>query len=433
MMETLNQKEILNYLAQAQQQLDNSGTLKTIETLNNDPSIKWAIKEAQNFERSGMLETMNESSKMYQELENNGTLKMMDEQCKILQETGILEKFEKLLESIGTKTIVSLPNISLPITDYVHQELSRVGESIYSQCRHNLNELFENINVFESIKQLRQKIPAYFLYEHNDSKFYNDEIYELVFQNNEDWKLQINDDTFAISFKKEELTLQGNEIKDVATIEQLFPDLETRQIINFINHLRKYPFFSLEHEIGKLIFNNLKEKATEHCLIIKAGTFLYRARKMMDNVAYTKDEDMLEPDTGIPSIGRFNTYGVSTLYLSDDVETAKLELREEEFQIAQIVVQQEINIIDLEKSGGLLYHYCNRPLNRQEYNPAEYIFPNFLAQCASYLKNELDVNIDGFKYESTKNKGKFCYALFDVHKPSIKISEICYELSSKNR
>lgn len=39
-METLNQKEILNYLAQAQQQLDNSGTLKTIETLNNDPSIK---------------------------------------------------------------------------------------------------------------------------------------------------------------------------------------------------------------------------------------------------------------------------------------------------------------------------------------------------------------------------------------------------------
>ncbi|MDY3754381.1 MAG: hypothetical protein SOZ84_00010 [Treponema sp.] len=43
MMETLNQKEILNYLGQAQQQLDNSGTLKTIETLNNDPSIKWAM------------------------------------------------------------------------------------------------------------------------------------------------------------------------------------------------------------------------------------------------------------------------------------------------------------------------------------------------------------------------------------------------------
>ena len=399
---------VMKNAQRVQEQLEKSGALKAVEVMNNAPSMKWAIKETQNFERSGMLETMNEYSKMYQE-------------------------FEKLLESIGTKTIVSLTNISLPIIDYVHHELSRVGESIYSQCRHNLNELFENINVFESIKQLRQKIPAYFLYEHNDSKFYNDEIYEVVFQNNEDWKLQINDDTFAISFKKEELTLQGNEIKDVATIEQLFPDLETRQIINFINHLRKYPFFSLEHEIGKLIFNNLKEKATEHCLIIKAGTFLYRARKMMDNVAYTKDEDMLEPDTGIPSIGRFNTYGVSTLYLSDDVETAKLELGEEEFQIAQIVVQQEINIIDLEKSGGLLYHYCNKPLNTKEYNPAEYVLPNFLAQCARYIKNECNIDLDGFKYESTKNKGRYCYALFDVHEPIIKVSEICCELSSENR
>lgn len=430
MMETLNQKEILNYLAQAQQQLDNSGTLKTIETLNNDPSIKWAMRESQNFERSGMLETMDEYSKMYQELENNGTLKMMDEQCKILQETGILEKFEKLLESIGTKTIVSLPNISLPITDYVHQELSRVGESIYLQCRHNLNELFENINVFESIKQLRQKIPAYFLYEHNDSKFYNDEIYEVVFQNNEDWKLQINDDTFAISFKKEELTLQGNEIKDVATIEQLFPDFNLSMIVNFISHLRKFPFLSLKSDVGLLIFNRLKEKAENHCIVFESGTLLYRARKIENDEVFSKEEDMLEPITGIPDIGRFNPYGVSTLYLSEDWETAKLELNADKFQVAEIEIKKSLRVIDLKRSGELVYKFCNRPLNSKDYNPDEYVLPNFLAQCVSYLKNELDVNIDGFKYESTKNKGKFCYALFDVHKPSIKISDICYKKST---
>ena len=334
MMETLNQKEILNYLAQAQQQLDNSGTLKTIETLNNDPSIKWAMRESQNFERSGMLETMDEYSKMYQELENNGTLKMMDEQCKILQETGILEKFEKLLESIGTKTIVSLPNISLPITDYVHQELSRVGESIYLQCRHNLNKLFENTSVFESINQLRQKIPAYFLYEHQDSNFYTEEVYKPLFQESKEWKLEISDDTFAVLFKKEELTIQGNETKDVVAIKQLFPDLTENQILNFINHLRKYPFFSLEDAMGKLIFNNLKEKATEHCFSLKKGTLLYRARETKYNARYSKDESMLEPDTGIPNIGRFNPYGVPTLYLSDDSETAKLELGTAEFQIS---------------------------------------------------------------------------------------------------
>lgn len=424
---------VMKNAPRVQEQLERSGALKAAEVMNNAPSMKWAIKEAQNFERSGMLETMNEYSKMYQEFENNGTLRVMSEQYKILQKSGILEEFEKLLESIGTKTIVSLTNISLPIIDYVHHELSRVGESIYSQCRHNLNELFENINVFESIKQLRQKIPAYFLYEHQDSKFYTEEVYKPLFQESEEWKLEVSDDTFAVSFKKEELTIQGDETKDVVAIEQLFPDLETRQIINFINHLRKYPFFSLEHEIGEIIFNNLKEKATEHCFTIKKGTLLYRARETMNNVTYTTDESMLEPDTGIPNIGRFNPYGVPTLYLSEDSETTKLELGAEKFQVAQIVVKKEINIIDLKESGGLLYHYCNKPLNTKEYNPAEYVLPNFLAQCARYIKNECNIDLDGFKYESTKNKGRYCYALFDVHEPIIKVSEICCELSSENR
>lgn len=433
MMETLNQKEILNYLAQAQQQLDNSGTLKTIETLNNDPSIKWAMREIQNFERTGMLETMDEYSKMYQELENNGTLKMMDEQCKVLQETGILEKFEKLLESIGTKTIESLTNISLPVADSIHRELCRLGESTYFQCRHELNALFKNTNVLESINQLRQKIPAYFLYEHQDSNFYTEDVYNPLFQESEEWKLEVSDDTFAVSFKKEELTIQGDEIKDVVTIKQLFPILTENQIINFINHLRKYPFLPLKNEIGEIIFNNLKEKATEHCFTIKKGTLLYRARETMNNVTYTTDESMLEPDTGIPNIGRFNPYGVPTLYLSEDSETTKLELGAEKFQVAQIVVKKEINIIDLEESGGLLYHYCNKPLNTKEYNPAEYVLPNFLAQCARYIKNECNIDLDGFKYESTKNKGRYCYALFDVHEPIIKVSKICCELSSENR
>lgn len=423
-------EEIMKNAQRVQEQLEKSGALKAAEVMNNAPSMKWAIKEAQNFERSGMLETMNEYSKMYQELENNGTLRVMSEQYKILQKSGILEEFEKLLESIGTKTIVSLTNISLPIIDYVHHELSRVGESIYSQCRHNLNELFENINVFESIKQLRQKIPAYFLYEHNDSKFYNDEIYEVVFQNNEDWKLQINDDTFAISFKKEELMLQGNEIKDVATIEQLFPDFNLSMIVNFISHLRKFPFLSLKSDVGLLIFNRLKEKAENHCIVFESGTLLYRARKIENDEVFSKEEDMLEPITGIPNIGRFNPYGVSTLYLSEDWETAKSELNADKFQVAEIEIKKSLRVIDLKRSGGLVYKFCNRPLNSKDYNPDEYVLPNFLAQCVSYLKNECGIELDGFEYESTKNKGKCCYALFDVHKPNIQISDICYKKST---
>ncbi len=388
-------EEIMKNAQRVQEQLEKSGALKAIEVMNNNPSIKWAIKEVQNLERS-----------------------------------GILKAWQKQFESIGTKTIESLTNISLPVADSIHRELCRLGESTYFQCRHELNALFKNTNVLESINQLRQKIPAYFLYEHNDSKFYNDEIYEVVFQNNEDWKLQINDDTFAISFKKEELTLQGNEIKDVATIEQLFPDFNLSMIVNFISHLRKFPFLSLKSDVGLLIFNRLKEKAENHCIVFESGTLLYRARKIENDEVFSKEEDMLEPITGIPDIGRFNPYGVSTLYLSEDWETAKLELNADKFQVAEIKIKKSLRVIDLKRSGGLVYKFCNRPLNSKDYNPDEYVLPNFLAQCVSYLKNECGIELDGFEYESTKNKGKCCYALFDVHKPNIQISDICYKKST---
>lgn len=422
-------EKIMKNAQRVQEQINNSGALKTMEAMNNnsiktierlsnDPSIKFAIENYNNLYKSGLLDTV---SNQYRIFENTGIFDCISSSSKMI------------LESIGKNTLESCVSISKPITDYVHQELSRVGESIYFQFIHNLNELFENANVFESINQLRQNIPAYFLYEHQDSKFYTEDVYNPLFQESEEWKLEVSDDTFAVSFKKEELTIQGDEIKDVVTIKQLFPILTENQIINFINHLRKYPFLPLKNEIGEIIFNNLKEKATEHCFTIKKGTLLYRARETMNNVTYTTDESMLEPDTGIPNIGRFNPYGVPTLYLSEDSETTKLELGAEKFQVAQIVVKKEINIIDLEESGGLLYHYCNKPLNTKEYNPAEYVLPNFLAQCARYIKNECNIDLDGFKYESTKNKGRYCYALFDVHEPIIKVSEICCELSSENR
>ena len=392
------------------EQLEKTGVLKTLEKINSDSSIKNAIEKMQELKENNILNSIPQENIEY-----------------------LSSVSQKIFESIGEKTIGLFSKISISMNDYLHQEMNKLGDVVYSQCRDSLNTVIKQLDIFNSINQLRSKIPNYFLYEHNDPKFYDDEIYEVVFQNTEDWKLQIEDDTFAISFKKEELTIQGDEIKDVVTIKQLFPILTENQIINFINHLRKYPFLPLKNEIGEIIFNNLKEKATEHCFTIKKGTLLYRARETMNNVTYTTDESMLEPDTGIPNIGRFNPYGVPTLYLSEDSETTKLELGAEKFQVAQIVVKKEINIIDLEKSGGLLYHYCNKPLNTKEYNPAEYVLPNFLAQCARYIKNECNIDLDGFKYESTKNKGKYCYALFDVHEPIIKVSEICYELSSENR
>lgn len=389
------------------EQLEKTGVLKTLERINSDSSIKNAIEKMQELKENSILNSIPQENIEY-----------------------LSSVSQKIFESIGEKTIGLFSKISISMNDYLHQEMNKLGDVVYSQCRDSLNTVIKQLDIFNSINQLRSKIPNYFLYEHNDPKFYDDEIYEVVFQNTEDWKLQIEDDTFAISFKKEELTLQGSEIKDVASIEQLFPDLNLSTIVNFISHLQKFPFLSLQSDVGLLIFNRLKEKAENHCIIIESGSHLYRARELKDDNIFSTDESMLEPDTGIPNIGRFNPYGVPSLYLSEDWETAKLELNTNKFQVAQIEIKKSLRIIDLKKSGGLVYKFCNKSLNSKDYNPDEYMLPNFLAQCASYLKNECGIELDGFEYESTKNKGKCCYALFDVHKPNIQISDICYKKST---
>ncbi|MBP3450614.1 MAG: RES domain-containing protein [Spirochaetaceae bacterium] len=406
-MDIKQQEEIMKEVQRVQEQLEKSGALKTLERINSDSSIKNAIEKMQELKENSILNSIPQENIEY-----------------------LSSVSQKIFESIGEKTIGLFSKISISMNDYLHQEMNKLGDVVYSQCRDSLNTVIKQLDIFNSINQLRSKIPNYFLYEHNDPKFYDDEIYEVVFQNTEDWKLQIEDDTFAISFKKEELTLQGSEIKDVASIEQLFPDLNLSTIVNFISHLRKFPFLSLQSDVGLLIFNRLKEKAENHCIIIESGSHLYRARELKDDNIFSTDESMLEPDTGIPNIGRFNPYGVPSLYLSEDWETAKLELNTNKFQVAQIEIKKSLRIIDLKKSGGLVYKFCNKSLNSKDYNPDEYMLPNFLAQCASYLKNECEIELDGFKYESTKNKGKYCYALFDVHKPNIQISDICYKKST---
>ena len=50
-------EEIMKEAQRVQEQLEKSGALKAIEVMNNNPSIKWAIKEVQNLERSGILKT----------------------------------------------------------------------------------------------------------------------------------------------------------------------------------------------------------------------------------------------------------------------------------------------------------------------------------------------------------------------------------------
>ena len=346
---------------------------------------------------------------------------------------------QKAIDNITTPLSLNMASLNCAaalsvdssVVGKLSKSLSAIGNSYLTNIL-TLNNSLQNVGVLAGINSLRSTLPSMFAYEHNDQKFYDDEIYSKIFDNDKNWSVKIEESNLSVTYKNGDLEIAGTEIREVVAVKQLFPELEEKQIIGFINYLKKFPFLALsdKKEIGKEILNSLKDKAINYTFIVDKGTFVYRARELSKKKSvYFLDEEMLEPDNGIPNIGRFNPYGVSALYVSEDPETAKKELGREKYQVAEIFVNKPLHILDLKKNGGLLYRYCNLKKSSKNYNPEEYMLSNFLGQCGCYLKTYCNIELDGFKYESTKNVGKYCYVLFEVHTPSILVNEICYETS----
>lgn len=324
------------------------------------------------------------------------------------------------------KPIISLESIS-PLKSVLDNITPKNLQEYLNNVK-EINKIISCLTIPDAILSLRRNFPYCVFYEHKDEKFFDEEIYPNLFDKKEGI-LKLNEKTLEPIFKDGELEIDGSNTKDFVSLNYLFSDITKGELCNFIRFLKKYPFMAMEKQggTGWKIFDSLKEKAIEHCVMVNEGTILYRARKLNGNEAFFKDEEMLEPNTGIPNIGRFNPYGVALLYVSEDKETAAAELEYDKVQIAQLRVTRPLRCIDLKKSGGLVYDFCRKPLSsdNKEWNPSEYIVPNFLGQCGYYLKNECNIKLDGFRYESTKDNDKYCYVLFEVHPPNIKIENIC--------
>lgn len=331
------------------------------------------------------------------------------------------------------KTIAAvMPAMQFKSTATAVDELHSIfSNNVYLKEINVVNKALQSVAVFDAIPSLRNALPFCFSYEHGEGKAYDEEIYPKLLDE-EACSVELKEATLEVSFKVGTLEVEGQFVKDVVSLKYLFPDITKSELYNFIRFLKKYPFMAMAKQSGAgwKIFNSLKEKATEHCIVVNEGTILYRARKLDGKETFLKDEEMLEPDTGIPNIGRFNPYGVALLYVSESSETAKAELEGDDVQIAKLIVNRPLRCIDLEKSGGLVYDFCKKPLSSDntDWNPSEYILPNFLGQCGYYLKGECGINLDGFKYESTKHTGNYCYVLFEVHQPDVKIVDICCNL-----
>ena len=346
----------------------------------------------------------------------------------------------RFMDQVSNATALSIGFQEVEYQQRLTEALSAVNKS-YLENISSLNYTLQDVNVFSSINSLRNSLPNSFAYEHNDKKFFDEEIYDKIFKKGDNWSVKLEENSLAVTYKNGSLEIAGTEIREVVAAKKLFPELAEGEIVNFITYLKKFPFLAVFDEkgtstvqgIGVRIFNALQEKAVNYTTVIPAGTLVYRARELDKNkIAYFSEEEMLEADTGIPNIGRFNPYGVPLLYTSENSETAKKELGKNRYQIAEIKIIKPLHILDLKESGGLLYKYCSLPKSSKNYNPEEYMLSNFLGQCGCYLKTYRNIDLDGFKYESTKNRGNYCYVFFEVHKPNILINEICYEKNNTN-
>ncbi|MFE6074217.1 RES family NAD+ phosphorylase [Paenibacillus sp. NPDC057886] len=187
-------------------------------------------------------------------------------------------------------------------------------------------------------------------------------------------------------------------------------DIESEKAEDFTKLLIKYPMMALEHEVGRKIYESFNAKSVKGLVSYPAGTVLYRGRKRNNierHVPYVESE-LWAPPEGVPGQGRYNPSGVPVLYLTDTKTTALKEIGLTDGQTAEIgcfITLRPITIWDIDNLD--LDEFVSLPSLNHSTISKEYVFPNFLAQCAG------KAGINGIKYKSVKQENSFNIALLN--------------------
>jgi len=140
---------------------------------------------------------------------------------------------------------------------------------------------------------------------------------------------------------------------------------------------------------------------------------------------FTVDE-MWQPPSGTPEMGRFNPVGISYLYMSDTEKTVISELKESgRFTILKTYMTRKSTVLDISKLNGYIFELCNKQKVGNIAKPNEYPIPNYIVQCCSFLSKERNVEIEGIKYRSSiiENTG-YNYVFFNKFRDSFNKEEI---------
>jgi len=186
------------------------------------------------------------------------------------------------------------------------------------------------------------------------------------------------------------------------------------------------------------IFNNLNLITTE-----RVNGLFYRVRVANDDDVFDSFDHIGVPPEGIATAGRMNPAGISYFYIAKDPQTAVNEVvyKQRNYFIGTFKNKKELKLINFvnlpkfpslfepskyEKRHSIKFLYMLRddltkPIEKDGREHIDYIPTQIVSEYFRYRFLTIDgLNVDGFMYPSTKNKGGVNIAIFDSCNESLK-------------
>lgn len=219
-----------------------------------------------------------------------------------------------------------------------------------------------------------------------------------------------------------------DDIADLSEITELTDD----EILNFIDLLSKFPCFAIESNVGKKIFDLLKSNIDSIKVRVEKKQIFYRSRKWKEDKPWKSSNDLWLAIEGKNMQGRFNPVGVPYLYICDNSEILRKELRLGEYEkrsTIKIINKDCFFVFDLTQEDHFLFKNCLLRNDGSEKNTKKYSIPNFIAQCLHYLQEKEKIQIDGIKYFSVQDENKTCinYVLFSKNQNDFEVLDFISE------
>ena len=180
-----------------------------------------------------------------------------------------------------------------------------------------------------------------------------------------------------------------------------------QEVFSFYQYMAETPLLGLNHNIGMKIFDYIC--TLEHdSLYIDLPMKLYHGRNREDKNRPLCKQELFTPPYGIASHGRANMIGIPALYFCNDQSTIIKELRwkneDNPLDCITFKTMKPLKLFDI-RGESELFKFCYFPRNKSS-TIAEYIIPNFIADCCRYAK------IDGLIYHSVQNESSTNYVIF---------------------